>query len=201
MVDGLIKAVYASSQGDTSPDDVEKRLLKGVRDAEQGAKATPVSDFLAELGSRTDGDTDRNALISNGLRNVIVSRRNAPTKISPANNALRLTDIQPIHDLSAPSSFRAAEELFEIEAFNGENFISIEGVDQITAWSKDQAEQVSGRWKARQDILRGTSLGGNRPVAENSIEAVVDGFNQAVDNANTRADRISDLFNNIGEDD
>jgi hypothetical protein len=196
IVDGLIKAVYTSSKGDAQSD-LEVRLKSGLTSAEAGTKASKVSDFLAELGSRTDGSLTRDEQIVQGLRNLVVDRRNAPTKISPANNALRLTDIQPLHDLRAPSSFRAAEELFEIEAFNGENFIAIEGVDQITAWSKDQVAQVSGRWKERQDLLRGTSIGGNRPDKENPIQAVINGFNQAVDNANNRADNISDLF---GED-
>ena len=190
VVDGLIKAVYSSSQGDAQ-NDLELRLKDGLRSAEAGTKASKVSDFLAGLGSRTDGSASRDEQIVSGLRNLIVDRRNAPTKISPSNNALRLSDIQPIHDLNVPSSFRAAEELFEIEAFNEENFIAIEGVDQITAWSQDQITQVSGRWKERQNALRGVSIGGNRPEEENPLQAVVDGFNQSFDNLRAGGRTIS----------
>lgn len=194
IVDALNKALYTASQN-SSQNDIERALLNAVRANEGGTKSTKVSDFLAELGSRTDGTQDRDGMILNGLRNSILSRRNAPTKLTPTNNALRLTDILPVHDLNYPSSFRAAEELFELEAFNEENFIAVEGVDQVTAWAKTQAEDASVAWKARQDALRGVALGSNNPETPNALEAISDTFNQSTDNVEQRTRTLTTLIN------
>lgn len=193
VVDGLIKALYtATTQG--SKDDIETSLLNAVKQNENGEKAKVVSDFLSSLGSRTSTDNDRDNLIREGLRNSVLSRTNSPTKLDVTNAALRLTDIIPLHTLDVPSSFRPAEELFELEAFNGENFIAVEGVDKVVEWAQESTVSGSIAWKERQDALRGVAR--TAPAErDNIIESIVDSVNNTGDALVRGGTRIRNIFN------
>ena len=165
-----------------------------------GPGAQVALDYLEN--SQRNGD--RTTMIANGLRNYILSDRDAVMKLPVNNVAYRLADLSPLGEQDT-CVCRGAEADLLLAAYmaGSTNFVAVQTVDEVSEWVSSQMIQASAAWSDAQSKMRGMALESGR----RSILDTVDGWQGVVDNfrstnqnlANNAAQGVAQGVSNINQ--
>jgi len=181
--------------------DTEARVLARIAADPQFAEGA--QRVLQWAENPTAGATGtRTTQIANGLRNYIMSDRDAVMKLPVNNAAFNLTDLTPMGDpLGGQDSCacRGAEADLLLAAYmsGAENttFVSVQTPDDAARWVAGQMVQAAPAWAAAQSALRGITTGSGR----RSLLDSVSGWQSIASGVQSQADSLaSNLTNTTG---
>ena len=125
---------------------------------------------------------DRTTMIANGLRNYILSDRDATMKMPVNNVAYQLADLAPMGQQDTCECRGAEADLLLAAYMAGtENFALVTSSEEATVWAASQIEQAAGAWSEAQSRMRGMSEDQGR----RSLLDTVEGWKGVVDNFRT----------------
>jgi flagellum-specific peptidoglycan hydrolase FlgJ len=126
---------------------------------------------------------DRTTMIANGLRNYIMSDRDAVTKVPVNNAAYRLADLTPMGQQDTCACRGAEADLLLAAYMAGTSGFTqiVSTEEEASAWVSSQMVQASVAWANTQDKMRGMSMEQGRRSLLDSVEGwntITSGFRQ-----------------------
>ena len=167
---------------------------------------------ILHLGENDQRNGDRTTMIANGLRNYIMSDRDAVTKLPVNNAAYLLTDLTPMGQQDTCACKGAEADLLLAAYMAGTQGMTqiVSSEEEAGQWVSAQMEQAAVGWADTQSKLRGMALEQGRRSLLDSVEGwntITDEFRQnnagladRTQAAGNRADALGQdtrtLFNN-----
>lgn len=146
---------------------------------------------------------DRTTMIANGLRNYIMSDRDAVMKMPINNVAYRLADLRPMgHQDTCECRGAEADLLLAAYMSGTESFGLVTSPDEASAWVSDQMQFAAGAWSEAQSRMRGMVEEQGRRSLLDTVEGwqgIVDNFRQSNESLAARAERAVASADALGE--
>lgn len=117
---------------------------------------------------------DRTTMIANGLRNYLMSDRDAVTKVPVNNAAYRLADLTPMGQEDTCACKGAEADLLLAAYMAGTEGMAaiVSSEDEAAKWVSVQMQQAATGWSETQAKMRGMSDGqGRRSIFDSVLEA------------------------------
>lgn len=208
-VERLVASLVRHPEGGLTNPEVEAAL----RSAATGIQNSPGESVALEALTWGEGNPsdrpngDRTALIASGLRNYIMSDRDAVTKLPVSNAAYNLTDLQPGRAREDVCACRGAEADLLLAAYmagsaeGASGFITVEGgADEASRWVAGQIAAAAEPWALAQEALRGTGGSGGQRTLFDSIGGLNSIGSSFTGAANASSRELEDVINRGNRD-
>lgn len=204
----FIRALRSNSNNPQAREESVLQVLREIANDQtfrSGPGAIAALDYL-ENDQRNE---DRTTMIVNGLRNYILSDRDATMKMPVNNVAYQLADLRPMGQQDTCECRGAEADLLLAAYMAGtESFALVTTQDEVSNWVSAQMTQAAESWSEAQSRMRGmTSDQGRRSLLDTvegwqgiassfraTNEANVAGANQVVGSAAALGARTQQLF-------
>jgi len=189
----------------------EAAVLQVLRDIanDPAFRNGPGAQVALEYLENDQRNDDRTTMIANGMRNYILSDRDATMKMPVNNVAYQLADLRPMGQQDT-CECRGAEADLLLAAYTAgaESFALVTTQDEVSNWVSAQMTQAADAWSENQSRMRGMSaFQGRRSLLDtvegwqgfaNSFretnETLIDGVRRIEGRADALGERTRDLF-------
>lgn len=160
---------------------------------------------ILHLGENDQRNGDRTTMIANGLRNYIMSDRDAVTKLPVNNAAYLLTDLTPMGQQDTCACKGAEADLLLAAYMAGTAGMTqiVSSEEEAGQWVSSQMEQAAVGWADTQSKLRGMALEQGRRSLLDSVEGwntITNEFRQTNAGTADRAQGAVDRADALGQD-
>ena len=152
---------------------------------------------ILHLGENDQRNGDRTTMIANGLRNYIMSDRDAVTKLPVNNAAYLLTDLTPMgqQDTCACKGAEADLLLAAYMAGTGGMTQIVSSEEEAGQWVSSQMQQAAVGWADTQSKMRGMAMEQGRRSLLDSVEGWGTLTNEFRQNNSSLVDRTQAVGN------
>lgn len=159
---------------------------------------------ILHLGENDQRNGDRTTMIANGIRNYIMSDRDAVTKLPVNNAAYLLTDLTPMGQQDTCACKGAEADLLLAAYMAGTAGMTqiISSEEEAGQWVSSQMQQAAVGWADTQSKMRGMSMEQGRRSLLDSVDGwntITDQFRQSNESLAGQAQAVGTRAGTLGQ--